>query len=926
MATQGRLLIISQGPFPTPEQPHVEGGGLRCWGLAQGLRDNLPELSITLAYREAFRKPGHAPEYRGFPIITWDDETLPRLIQDYDSVLISYCMGPPSEAVAAGLRPDQQLILDCYVPIYVEVSARSSSDVDREMAAFAHDIRSWNRCLERGDVFLCASAPQARFYQGVLSALGRINPITYGKSLILEVPYGIYREEPTARDRPISRMVGEGEGRKILWFGGIYPWFDLKGLIDAVALVNRTIAAKLVIVGARNPFTCHPDFLAKYDELDAYANRPEHRDLVMIRDWVPFDERGDWYLDADLVVMVNKPGDENGLSWRTRLVDFVWANVPMITNGGDPLGEDLIARGAAARFPDLDPRTMAETLVALLQDPAALGRLRAAIAGYKSRLYWDVATRPLAEAIAAGERAPDLLALRSAAPAVIPAPEPAPAPPDPEPAAPAPPPPPQQHLEPRPVGRVRRFYRLARKVPRHLRTHGFRATSVRIREKLARHLPLIAPRQRGNGPTMPAGPVPEPGHDRRDGEGPRILVLTHMLDHSGAPLVLLDVVDRLARERLPYPIRMFSYRPWNVEPQLRARVEGLGIQLQPLDDWAQCPRLGPGDVVLMNTVDYHPHVKETIFGAAERDEIRKVIWFIHEDEPESHFSEPEARRVRRLVESGRLEILAPARQICDRYRRHLGADITCEPLRVEVPAIHEVDRGPEDFETLRFVLAGRFADCRKGQLSVLYAFAAFYHKDFTSDPAAYRDFTLTFIGIEDDFMSRQVLRHGGILGDRLVCHPRVSRDRSLEIIRSANVTICYSLREAFGLFVIEGMFAGHPLLRNDCSGLEEQLEPGRNGFLLENDDFWQVVGTIERILNRRKTSNEQLAAMSARSRAIAARFQSHDYDGVVRSIRSAIRGTAPAIRPPHFPLDAARRESSPVGDPLRGAGDETLVG
>ena len=290
MTTQRRLLIVSVGPFPTPEQPRVEGGGLRCWGLAQGLRQNLPELSITLAFLEGFRKPDHTPEYQGFPIATWNNEQLPRLIQDYDSVLMSYCMGEASEVVASHLRLDQQLILDCYVPIYVEVSARDTGDLDREMAAFTQDIRAWNKCLDRGDLFLCANAPQRGFYQGVLAALGRINPITYGRSMILEVPYGIYREEPTVRDRPISRLAGGGEERTILWFGGIYPWFDLRHLIDAVALVNRTTPAKLVIVGAKNPFVAHPDFLAKYQELEEYRDRPEHRGLVFMRDWVPFDE------------------------------------------------------------------------------------------------------------------------------------------------------------------------------------------------------------------------------------------------------------------------------------------------------------------------------------------------------------------------------------------------------------------------------------------------------------------------------------------------------------------------------------------------------------------------------------------------------------------------------------------------------------
>ena len=68
-------------------------------------------------------------------------------------------------------------------------------------------------------------------------------------------------------------------------------------------------------------------------------------------------------------------------------------------------------------------------------------------------------------------------------------------------------------------------------------------------------------------------------------------------------------------------------------------------------------------------------------------------------------------------------------------------------------------------------------------------------------------------------------------------------------MKDANITICYSLMEALPLFVFEGMLAGHPVLRNDSSGMEEQLEDGKNGFYLDTNDFDQVVATIERVTN-----------------------------------------------------------------------------
>ena len=140
--------------------------------------------------------------------------------------------------------------------------------------------------------------------------MGRINPITYGKQLIVEVPYGIHRQEPVVRSRPITNLLRGRSLRKVLWFGGIYPWFDLRNLIDAVAIANQELPTALVIVGAKNPFTQHPDFLEKAREIEEYAARPEHQGLVFMQNWVHFDERADWYLDADLVVVVNKPGDE----------------------------------------------------------------------------------------------------------------------------------------------------------------------------------------------------------------------------------------------------------------------------------------------------------------------------------------------------------------------------------------------------------------------------------------------------------------------------------------------------------------------------------------------------------------------------------------------------------------------------------------
>jgi glycosyltransferase involved in cell wall biosynthesis len=575
----------------------------------------------------------------------------------------------------------------------------------------------------------------------------------------------------------------------------------------------------------------------------------------MFQDWVAFNDRADWYADADLVVVVNKLGDENELCWRTRLVDFVWGDVPILTNGGDPLGESLIAAGAAARFRSLDQRVMAEDMLALLQTPATLAGIRDKLETCKKALYWDVVTKPLARSIAAGDRAPDLR-VRQTQTIVQPI----------QPAAAT------------PVSRLRRVFHLPNKVSAHIRVHGLRATALRIRSKASWHIHRFLPKRRTSGP--------------------RIVVLAHQLDLSGAPFVLLDVLERILSDRLPAAVALFSYPP--VHDSHLSRLRRLGLRVNLLLDAAQAPQFEPGDVVLLNTVGFAASVRHEVLDALERKRIRKVLWYIHEDEPSLQFCPAETRRIRRLMKRGSLALITPAHHICEQYHRHFGLEIVREPYRIYLPEAHHAQRAPHDFDTLRFVLPGSFGDGRKGQLSVLYALASFYSSKFKNQPELYRDFSLTFVGLEDDFLSRQVRQHQDILGHRLICHPKVTRDRCLEIIRAANVTVCYSIREALPVFVFEGMLAGHPLLRNDCSGLQEQLEEGRNGFLLESGNFWQVVDTLERMLHRRKTTNEQLAAMSARSYEIASSHGQNNYDRLASLIDACFRDSATTLRGPHF--------------------------
>src|SRR2546430_438740 len=141
-------LVISYGPVPTPQSQKVEGGGMRAWGLAEGLKRN--GVRVTIAINNAF--PQELKEHEGIRLVNWGmDQQFADLLNSYDAVIISYCMGQESVFVADNINDSVQLILDVYVPIYVEVSARESKDIDTEYRNYMEDIKRYNHVLRRGD-------------------------------------------------------------------------------------------------------------------------------------------------------------------------------------------------------------------------------------------------------------------------------------------------------------------------------------------------------------------------------------------------------------------------------------------------------------------------------------------------------------------------------------------------------------------------------------------------------------------------------------------------------------------------------------------------------------------------------------------------------------------------------------------------------
>lgn len=828
------VLILSYGPVPTPEFQKIEGGGMRCWGLATGLRDN--GHNVTVSVNEGFKQ--NIAKVDGISLHNWQlNDSFKEYINSFDAVIVSYCMGDLSVFIADNISQHVQLILDCYVPIFIEVSARDSEDKATELTNYYQDIKRFNHVLKRGDYFLCANEPQKHMYAGILGSLGVINPYSYRSERLLVVPFGIDAEQNIkSSDSPYKEIGIKEKDFVLLWFGGLYPWFDFSPIIDAVTNLSKNKNFKFVLVGGKNPYNSNPDFIKQYESVhESFSKIGLLNKSVFFIDWVDFNQRLDWYKNANVVISLNQDGEENIYSWRTRVMDYVWGNLPMLTNGGDPLSNQLLQEKAAIKI-EKDPNVIVDVITKLINNPKQLHELNANLKDVRDTYFWPKITKVLSDKISSGNLfyLDQLIFNENAGIAT-------------------------KNIGSGTDGKLRHVKKI-RKLTRKVRQKGIKRSA-----KFAIDIVNSQIKSKTNAIVR--------------NKAPKVVLLSHPIDETGAPLVLIDIAKDFSAK----------YGAKNIH------IVAPGIKKYMLNDLLNCGykihkmamgiggriiqanlNIKPDDFVLMNTVALYENYRTYVYWLLESGKLNNAVWFIHEDKPEIRLTnKAEVIRIKRLISDGKLRVVVPSSQTAQEYNLFFETDkVKSVSLRVVVPKQFEKPLEEQDFNTIRFVISGTPSDGRKGQLFFLSALQLFESK-YKKPDKKYKDYTVDFIAIEDDYISQQIKAIGSaILGNKLHIHPKVSRDEALKITSECNVTVCVSLNETFALFVAEGMLMGHVILRNYSSGWQEQMQDSENGYLINNLDLTDTAKKIEIILSK---DNKELLDLSAKSKEIAKKFSYISY-------------------------------------------------
>lgn len=403
--TSARVLVITGDPIGRK----IAGPAIRAWNMAQLLSESHEVTLLSLSGVEPMEAPFSLAH-----VNPGDDRAFSRFEQWADVIVFQ----GHAMSVFDSLRESSKiLVVDIYDPMHLE-QLEQGRDLPSaqwtQQVADATDVL--NEQLLRGDFFLCASDRQRMFWLGQLAALGRISPATYVgdpdlERLIDVVPFGL-SSVPAKHERDVLKGVLPGIGpddKVLLWSGGLYNWFDPKTLIRAVAaLSERRPEVRLFFQGTKHPHPGVPE-MAIVAESRALAEELGVLDRAVFfnASWVDYAERQNYLTEADAGVSTHFSHIETTFSFRTRILDYLWAELPMVLTAGDHFAELVEAERLGVVVDATDVDQLADALEKVLFDADFIAEAKANIKRVRERYYWETALAPLIEFAAAPTHAGD---------------------------------------------------------------------------------------------------------------------------------------------------------------------------------------------------------------------------------------------------------------------------------------------------------------------------------------------------------------------------------------------------------------------------------------------------------------------------------------------------------------------------------------
>lgn len=340
--------------------PSMAGPGIRNYHLARVVAQH---AEVTLAIPKSSRGELDNPPFK---IVRYDPASWSSLSAHVEEALI--CIFPSDVAF---LFPqlaeiDAYKVVDGYDPLLAEwLALNSSRDPEQLSAEWRDRLVQLMRQYALGDFYLCASERQRDWWIGLLESNGRLNPATFRddpslRKLIDVVAYGLPDSAPIHTRSVVKGMwTGiEPADKVLLWGGGLWPWLDPITAIEAVQRVyQQRRDIRLIFPGTKHPNPALGNLPSHNRRARAMAKEAGLLNkAIFFGDWVPYSDWQNMLMETDLALTLHYDTLETRLAFRSRVLEYIWAGLPIIATRGDATAEIVqrFSMGSVVDYNDVE--------------------------------------------------------------------------------------------------------------------------------------------------------------------------------------------------------------------------------------------------------------------------------------------------------------------------------------------------------------------------------------------------------------------------------------------------------------------------------------------------------------------------------------------------------------------------------------------
>jgi len=395
-----KVLIFS----PNVIGASMAGPGIRSWEFAKALSK---QHEVVLISPNASNLN---PE--GFTLIAKAELNNPKATRNAHVMIVQNLTLPLALfAKRRGLR----IIVDAYDPVPLELLEIFRTDpLKIREKKLLSSIKSLEFNFKMGDAFLCASEKQRDLWLGFLLAQKGITPLQYDadtslRQLIDVVPFGLPQTPPTKTGPGFREKYGfRASDHIVLWGGGIWNWFDPLSLIKAIKILGQSRSdIKLVFMGLTNPDPAIPQMAMCHQAIQlAQELDLINKSVYFNEGWVPYDERQNFLLEASIGVSTHFDHLETRFSFRTRMLDYIWAKLPILATIGDSFAELIQQHNLGLVVPYRDEQAIAKAISTLIDNTPLRTHIQTNLEKFQKLYYWNTLVAPIDSMIRQFEKMP----------------------------------------------------------------------------------------------------------------------------------------------------------------------------------------------------------------------------------------------------------------------------------------------------------------------------------------------------------------------------------------------------------------------------------------------------------------------------------------------------------------------------------------